>query len=215
MDSRDHWDDVYRDKGDAGVSWYQPKAELSLQMIAAVSAREAAIIDVGGGASTLVDGLLEAGYRDLTVLDWSGVALELPRKRLGTLAANVKWWGGDVLTARLPRSAYNVWHDRAVFHFLTTALDRERYVGQVRRAVKPGGHVLVATFAEDGPQACSGLPVARYSPGALHSEFGADFILEKSERQRHVTPAGVLQAFTYCLCRYLPHGASSSMRSAA
>jgi SAM-dependent methyltransferase len=215
MDSKDHWNEVYQAKGGTGVSWYQQSADLSLRLIAGASAPDSAIIDVGGGASTLVDGLLEAGYRELTVLDWSRTALDLTRKRLGILAAPVKWWEADVLTSDLPVKAYDVWHDRAVFHFLTTSLDRERYVAQVRRSVKPGGHVLVATFAEDGPERCSGLPVARYSADALHAEFGGDFRLIKSERQQHITPGGTPQAFTYCLCRYLPQRAARPMKSAA
>jgi SAM-dependent methyltransferase len=215
MGSTGHWDEIYHAKGEAGVSWYQQKADLSLRLISTAATLDSRIIDVGGGASTLVDGLLEAGYRDLTVLDWTDTALELAQERLGILAAKVKWWAGDILTAKLAPSRYDVWHDRAVFHFLTSPRDRERYVAQVRHAVKPGGHVLVATFAEDGPEHCSGLPVARYNADALHGEFGGDFRLINSERQEHRTPLGGLQAFTYCLCRYCPRSDTQSMRSAA
>jgi ubiquinone/menaquinone biosynthesis C-methylase UbiE len=215
MDSKDHWDEVYDAKGSGGVSWYQQKADLSLRLIQSVSAPGATIIDVGGGASTLVDSLLEAGHSHLTILDWSATALDLTRKRLGLEAVRVNWLEADVLTARLPANAYDIWHDRAVFHFLTTAHDRDRYVAQVRRAVKPGGHVLVATFAEDGPETCSGLPVARYSADELHAEFGHDFRLMRSERQHHLTPWGASQAFTYCLCRYCPKDAAGRMQSAA
>ena len=215
MDSREHWDQVYRSKGAGGVSWYQQTADFSLRMIAAECGTDSAIIDVGGGASTLVDGLIEAGYRDITVLDWSRTALELAQQRLGVLSKRVRWLEGNVLAAELKPSSYDVWHDRAVFHFLDASHDRDRYIEQVRRAVKPGGHVLVATFAEDGPERCSGLPVARYSAGALHAEFGSDFRLIRSERQQHITPWGAPQAFTYCLCRYCPQIVAGRMKSAA
>jgi len=156
---------------------------------------------VGGGASTLIDDLLDAGYHDLTVLDLSAAALAVARRRLGTRADTVRWVEADVLDASLPKTGYSVWHDRAAFHFLTAPADRARYVAQVRRAVRPGGFVLVATFADDGPTRCSGLEVARYCPEALHAEFGTPFLLMASEREEHITPAGVCQAFIYCLTR--------------
>ena len=148
-----------------------------------------------------MDDLLAAGYLDVSVLDVSEAALEISRGRLGTDAAKVKWMRADVRRAQLDDGAYAVWHDRAVFHFLTDAADRAAYVEQVRRAVKPGGYVLVATFAEDGPEYCSGLPVVRYSAEGLHSEFGTDFQLVRSEHEDHRTPAGGEQSFLYCLCR--------------
>jgi len=197
------------------VSWYQQTADLSLQMIAGATGTNSAIIDVGGGASTLVDGLLHAGYSDITVLDLSRTALDLAQKRLGVVSQRVLWLEANVLTVELKPGSYDIWHDRAVFHFLTTAQDRERYVEQVRRAVKPGGHVLIATFAEDGPERCSGLPVARYGADALHAEFGSDFRLITSERQQHITPWGAPQTFTYCLCRYCPQNAAGRMKAAA
>lgn len=215
MDSREHWDQVYRSKGASGVSWYQQTADLSLRMLGGECGIDSAIIDVGGGASTLVDGLIEAGYREITVLDLSRTALEVAQHRLGMLSQRVQWLEGNVLTAELKPSSYDVWHDRAVFHFLTTAQDRERYVAQVMRAVKPGGHVLVATFAEDGPERCSGLPVARYSADALHAEFGSEFRLIRTERQQHLTPWGATQNFTYCLCRYCPQSVAGRLKSAA
>jgi len=215
MDSREHWDQVYRSRGASGVSWYQQSADLSLRMIAAERGPDSAIIDVGGGASTLVDGLLEAGYRDITVLDLSRTALDLAQQRLGVSSQRVQWLEANVLTVELKHGSYDVWHDRAVFHFLTSARDRVGYVEQVRRAVKPGGHVLVATFAEDGPERCSGLPVAKYGADALHAEFGSDFRLIKSERQRHITPWGAPQAFTYCLCRYCPQSVAGRTKLAA
>jgi SAM-dependent methyltransferase len=206
MDAKAHWEHVYQTKGPEQVSWFQPEATLSLELITHLApSRDARILDVGAGASTLVDGLLTAGYRQLTVLDLSRAALQRAQRRLGALAARVQWLESDLLTAALAASGFDVWHDRAVFHFLTEAADRVRYVEQVRRAVHPGGIVLVATFADDGPRRCSGLDVRGYSPDALHSEFGADFRLIERRREEHVTPQGTVQAFTYCGCRYEPH----------
>jgi SAM-dependent methyltransferase len=202
MDLKSHWERIYRDKLPTQVSWYQPHALRSLDLIRRVSPPpDGAIIDVGAGASTLVDDLLDAGYHDPTVLDISATALAETRTRLGARAGNVRWIEADILDAHLPRTGYSVWHDRAVFHFLTAPADRARYVAHVRQAVRPGGFVLVATFADNGPTRCSGLEVNRYSPEALHTEFGAPFQLVASEREEHITPGGVRQAFIYCLCR--------------
>jgi SAM-dependent methyltransferase len=208
-DQKAHWEHVYRTKRPTEVSWYQPEPLLSLELIRrAVPAPSARIIDVGGGASTLADGLLHAGYSNITVLDLSATALAESRGRLGDSAARVQWLEDDVLNATLPEAAYDLWHDRAVFHFLTNADDRAAYVAQVRRAVRPGGYVLVATFAEDGPLTCSGLPVARYSPETLHHEFDGGFELVENVREHHVTPGGSTQSFLYCLCRFMPHQSS-------
>jgi len=204
MDPKSHWEAIYGKKRPEEVSWYQPEATLSLELIRAVASLESAIVDVGGGASTLVDGLLRAGYRQLTILDLSVSALSAAQRRLGASASLVSWREGDVLTTDLGVAPIDVWHDRAVFHFLTDVTDRERYIAQVRRAVRVGGHVLVATFAEDGPSRCSGLEVARYSPQGLHGAFGSDFRLIASRREEHLTPRGARQAFTYCLCRFEP-----------
>lgn len=163
--------------------------------------RTAGIIDVGGGASTLVDDLLADGYSNLSVLDLSGAALAVAKARLQAQASKVQWLEADITTVQLPEAAFEVWHDRAVFHFLTDPADRQAYVNTVMRSVKPGGHVIVATFADDGPTKCSGLPVMRYSADALHAEFGAPFILEKHEREEHHTPGGAVQKFVYCYCR--------------
>lgn len=201
MDRAEHWDQVYRTKGPDRVSWFQAEARLSRQLIERVAPdRDARIIDIGAGASTLVDGLLDAGYRELTVLDLSPAALELARLRVGAAGASVRWRAADVLEAEFAPRSFDVWHDRAVFHFLTAADDRRRYVEQVRRAVRPAGIVIVATFAEDGPARCSGLEVARYSPESLHAEFGTGFALVESHRELHTTPGGSTQAFTYCVC---------------
>lgn len=203
MNLKAHWETVYRTKRPDEVSWYQRNARTSRELIERVATdRAARILDVGGGASTLVDALLSSGYSDLTVLDVSSTALEAARRRLGDRAAGVTWLEADVLTHAFPSAAFDVWHDRAVFHFLTAARDRERYVEQVRRAMRPGGYVLVATFAESGPTKCSGLPVARYTPDALHAVFGSGFRLLESTREDHVTPSGAIQPFVYCVCRF-------------
>lgn len=205
LDLRSHWDTVYRTNQPQGVSWFQAEARLSLELIRRVApAANSQILDVGGGASTLVDGLLAAGYTQVTVLDVSTAGLEHARARLGESAKRVQWIEGNILAVDLRAESVDVWHDRAVFHFLTDPHDRQLYVDRVRQAVRPRGHVLVATFAEDGPVRCSGLEVTRYAPDALHREFGADFTLMESAREVHVTPRGVPQAFNYCLCRYEP-----------
>jgi SAM-dependent methyltransferase len=200
--SHEHWERIYRSKDPTQVSWYQPEARLSLDLIRRVAPDlSAPIIDVGGGASTLVDGLLAAGYRHLTVLDLSPTALALARQRLGARAALVTWLSADVRDLPLPAGGYAVWHDRAVFHFLTDPEARTQYVGQARRAVRSGGYALVASFAPDGPARCSGLDVVRYSPDTMHAEFGAGFRLLDSVREDHHTPSGAIQAFVDCLCR--------------
>lgn len=198
----EHWEHVYQSKAADQVSWFQPEASVSVELIRqAAPDHAAAIIDVGGGASTLVDGLLTTGYRALTVLDVANTALETTRRRIGESAAHVTWVHANVLDASLPNAAFDLWHDRAVFHFLTAASDRQRYVSQVRHAVRRGGHVLMATFAEDGPTRCSGLDVSRYSADELHAEFGPEFDLVMSRREVHRTPSGAEQAFTFCLFR--------------
>ncbi len=199
---KEHWEAVYTSKATDEVSWFQPHARLSLDLIGAAAAdKDAGIIDVGGGASTLVDDLLAEGYRDLTVLDLSAAALHAARRRLGMQESKVRWIEADITEVDLPRKRYDVWHDRAVFHFLTTARQRDAYVRTVFNAVKPGGHVIVATFAEDGPLQCSGLPVMRYRADELHDEFGDAFTLLKHQKEEHHTPSGKVQQFVYCYCR--------------
>lgn len=202
MQTKAHWERVYATRDATEVSWFQPHAEQSLQLIRdAGSPPSARIIDVGGGASTLVDDLLDAGYRDVTVLDLSANALAVARARLGPRAAGVRWLEANVIEADLPAQGYDVWHDRAVFHFLTTPEDRRAYVGRVLHAVRPGGLVIVATFAEDGPTQCSGLDVMRYDAAGLHAQFGEPFTLLTHVTEAHQTPAGRVQQFIYCLCR--------------
>lgn len=202
MDARQHWNHVYQTKSPDAVSWYRPHLEKSLALIRrAAGDLSAAIVDVGGGESTLVDDLLAAGYRDVTVLDISPTAIEVAKKRLGNNADRVTWLAADITEADLPEHRYDVWHDRAVFHFLTEPRQRAAYVRQVARAVKPGGHVIVAAFGPEGPQQCSGLDVVRYDADALHDEFGNHFRLVDSTTELHETPFGTTQQFVYCLCR--------------
>jgi ubiquinone/menaquinone biosynthesis C-methylase UbiE len=205
MNRERHWESIYRARPPTEVSWYQPEARLSLDLIRQVaSPLDTPVLDVGGGASTLVDGLLGVGYQDITVLDLAATALARAQSRLADLAAQVKWIVADVLSAPLPAASYAVWHDRAVFHFLTDPRDRARYVAQAKRVVRPGGHVIVASFGPEGPPRCSGLEVVRYSPEGLHAEFGSAFHLLDSAREDHRTPGGSIQAFVYCLCRVEP-----------
>lgn len=202
MELQTHWQTVYQTKSPTQVSWYQEHSLLSLQFIQRTgAAKTGQIIDVGGGASTLVDDLLTEGFKNLTVLDISASSLQTAQQRLGLLTAQVAWVEADVTQATLPHHFYDVWHDRAVFHFLTRPEDRERYVRLVKWAVKPGGHVIVATFALDGPAQCSGLDVMRYDSHSLHAEFGNNFDLVDKERETHLTPFGKEQKFIYCYCR--------------
>lgn len=205
MQTGTHWEDVYASRPADSVSWYQPCAERSLRLIGAAAAgQNAAIIDVGGGASTLIDGLLASGFDDVTVVDLSASALGASKARLGARAGRPTWIAGDILSLDLPAHRFDIWHDRAVFHFLTDEADRRAYLHQARRALRPGGHVVIATFAEDGPARCSGLPVRRYSAGELAAEFGEPFTLVSHEHETHVTPGGGSQAFVYCLFRLEP-----------
>ncbi len=201
VDRRQHWEKVYSSKATDQVSWFQPHAASSLRLIADCAGTDAHIIDVGGGASVLVDDLLDTGYRNLTVLDLAESALAVSRARLGARAQSVQWIAADVTRADLPAARYDVWHDRAVFHFLTDPADRARYVDQVLKSVKPGGRVIIAAFGPGGPLQCSGLDVVRYAPDALHAEFGARFRLIGHETEIHRTPAGGEQEFVYCYCR--------------
>lgn len=201
MNPKTHWEIVYESKAADSVSWYQPHADRSLALIRRITAgRACSIIDVGAGASTLADDLLADGRIDLSLLDLSEAAFAVVRQRLGTQSERVNWWVGDVTQVSLPPRAYDIWHDRAVFHFLTTAAQRRAYVEQVRRTVKPGGHVIVAAFGPNGPLQCSGLPVMRYAAEELHAEFGGAFELREHLSESHLTPAGQLQEFVYCHC---------------
>ena len=201
MEAQTHWEAIYRAKAADAVSWYRPHLEVSLGFIErAARSRSAAIIDVGGGESTLVDDLIRRGFQNITLLDISQTALEVTKRRLGPAAGRVQWIPADVTQVALSPHSFDIWHDRAVFHFLTAAEDRARYVQQVLNAMRPGGHVIVSAFGPEGPSKCSGLDVMRYDPGALHDQFGRSFRLVESTKELHVTPWGATQQFVYCYC---------------
>lgn len=198
MSGKEHWQQVYSTRAPTSVSWYQSQAGLSLELIKqALPDTQGRIIDVGGGASTLVDGLLQAGYAHVSVLDLSAAALAHARERLAARADAVHWLEGDVTTLALPESGFDLWHDRAVFHFLVEADARAAYRAQLHRALKPGGHLVLATFAPDGPTQCSGLPVRRYSVQGMQDELGPDFRLLEHRDEQHQTPGGNVQHFVY------------------
>jgi len=198
----EHWEKIYAQKAANAVSWFRPHLETPLELIGRLApGRQAWIIDVGGGESTLVDDLLVLGYQNLTVLDISQTAIDANKQRLGKASALVHWLTADITKVALQPSAYDVWHDRAVFHFLTRAVDRVAYVRQVARAVRRGGHVIVSTFGPEGPTKCSGLDVVRYDAESLHREFGVAFRLLGSSKELHQTPSGTVQQFLCCYCR--------------
>lgn len=203
-----HWERVYETEAPDAVSWYAPHLDESLAYIQHTGVGPgAAIIDVGGGEATLVDDLLDAGYHNVSVLDISENALAVCRARLADRADRVTWLAVDVLEHAFPSGAFDVWHDRAVFHFLTDRRARHRYVSQVMQALRPGGFAIVAAFGPQGPSQCSGLPVARYSSGQLHGEFGNSFRLLDHRTSTHHTPWGAVQQFVYCYCRLEPQHA--------
>ena len=202
MNLKEYWQNIHHSKGSTQVSWYQEHPTLSLQYIKNTSINKSGqIIDVGAGASMLVDHLLDDGFQNITVLDISAEALEISKTRLAKRAEFVNWLVAHITKVKLPHNQYDIWHDRAVFHFLTNPKDRESYVKLVTDSVKPGGHVIVATFASDGPERCSGLQVARYDSESLHDEFGSTFDLIDSTNEVHQTPFGTEQKFIYCYCR--------------
>ncbi len=205
MTRKTHWERIHTDKEPQDLTWYQETPTVTLQMLELAGATpQSPLIDVGGGAARLVDYLVAKGYENVTVLDISSVALDRSRKRLGPASETVHWIVADVLEADLPQ-AYEVWHDRAVFHFLTNPDERRRYASKLYDALTPGGHAIITTFAEDGPEKCSGLLCARYSPKELHAELGADrFRLVDSARETHLTPRGQEQRFQYSLLQKVP-----------
>ena len=200
-ESRHHWQAIYGAGPEESLGWFQESPTLSLMLIRAAGVGpDARIIDVGGGASRLVDCLLERGHAHLSVLDIAAPALDRARARLGRRAERVDWVIADV-TTWTPPAPFDLWHDRAVFHFLTDAADRRRYRATLAAALRSGGHAIIATFAADGPERCSGLPVRRYGPKMLAAELGEAFVLDESRHEDHITPGGLVQKYIYCRFR--------------
>lgn len=203
----EHWDQVYGSKAADRVSWYQPHLETSIRLLEQYGlGAGSALIDVGGGVSTLVDDLLPRGLRRITVVDLSAQALEISRRRLGAAAGRVQWLAGDVTRVALERGAYDFWHDRAVLHFLTGAEQASAYARQAAHTVRPGGFAIIAGFAPDGPAQCSGLPVARRSAQDIEALFGTAFALVANSHEQHRTPAGGEQSFLYSVLWRLENG---------
>jgi SAM-dependent methyltransferase len=202
MQTAEHWENVYRTKDFDAVSWYAPHLGESLRLIRQLAPdKTAAVVDIGAGESTLVDDLLHHHYLDLSVIDISVTAIDFSKQRLGALAEQVGWHVGDITQYDFGSKKFDLWHDRAVFHFLTDPTARQAYIELVRRSVKPGGYVLMATFGPNGPLKCSGLDVVRYDAQSLHNEFGEGFSLQGDELTMHHTPMGTDQQFLYCWCR--------------
>jgi SAM-dependent methyltransferase len=198
VSSKEHWERIYRTKREQEVSWFEALPATSIELLEAAGlGPETCVLDVGGGDSRLIDYLTARGMTCLAVLDLSGQALGRARKRLGDAAAVPVWIEADV-TGEWSLKQMDIWHDRAVFHFLTATQDQARYLARLREVLKPGGTAIIATFAPDGPKKCSGLPVARYSPESLAGRLGSGFELVDSRRHDHHTPAGSTQAFQYC-----------------
>lgn len=197
LERQAHWDRVYRSKGEREVSWFEESPALSRDLIRAAGIDDkAAIVDIGGGASRLVDALLDEGFADVTVLDLSPAALATAQARLGAHSSKVHWLVADVTSWDPPR-LYDVWHDRAVFHFLTQAQERAAYAERALRGVRPGGQLIIGTFAPDGPERCSGLPVVRHDAASIGAILGSAFTLRESRRHDHRTPAGAIQRFQF------------------
>ncbi|MHA2301640.1 MAG: class I SAM-dependent methyltransferase [Candidatus Thorarchaeota archaeon] len=204
FDVKSHWEEIYKTKPSTEVSWYQMRPSLSLKLIEAAGIEKGqGIIDVGGGSSMLVDCLLDEGYEDLAVLDISEWALMIARARLGDREDNVEWYEADATEFQLPRKFY-LWHDRAVFHFLTDEQDRRKYVNVLKEALMPEGYLVMATFAIDGPKMCSGLDTVQYDEESMSLELGDGFTLIEKMNEAHVTPGDKEQKFTYFLYQRKP-----------
>jgi SAM-dependent methyltransferase len=198
---KDHWEAVYSTEDETGVSWFQDNPLPSLELIEqARPNHDAAIIDIGGGASRLADALLERGFRRVTVLDISAAALDLAALRLGRRASEIQWIVDDV-TAWEPARRFDIWHDRAAFHFLIAEADRAAYIARLKQALVPGGYAIIATFSADGPETCGGLPVHRYDAAGLARQLGEEFILMDSRTHNHVTPSNSSQRFQFSMFR--------------
>jgi SAM-dependent methyltransferase len=203
MSEKQHWERVYTTGAPDTLGWYKSHLETPLAWIDELALSvESPVMDAGGGASTLVDDLLKRGYEDITVLDISSTALAIARERLGSGASLVSWVEGDITSVELPRHRFALWHDRAVFHFLTTASQRHKYVQQLRNALWPDGYLILGVFSHEAPPKCSGLPVQRYGPDDLLKVLGSDWIMVRTARELHVTPSGVEQMYLYCQLRH-------------
>ena len=201
MDRQEFWERVYSTRGEAEVSWFQESPAISMELLAGAGiGKSEAVIDIGGGASRLVDGLVSAGFEDVTILDLSQSALDHARARLGAAAAGVSWIVADVVSWKPPRR-FDVWHDRAAFHFLTSGDDQNAYLAGLAEGLRPGGHAIIGTFAPDGPERCSGLPVIRYDARGLAERLGDGFELMAERRHDHVTPWNAVQKFQFCTFR--------------
>jgi 2-polyprenyl-3-methyl-5-hydroxy-6-metoxy-1,4-benzoquinol methylase len=201
IDRKAHWERIYSSRGETGVSWYQGEPRLSLELIRSVApCARGRIIDVGGGASVLVDRLLDLPFDRIAVLDVSETALNRARARLGQRAGRVDWIADDITEVE-SLGTFDVWHDRAVFHFLTEAADRSRYLELARRTLPESGHLIIASFADAGPKRCSDLDIRRYNAATLGAELGEDFSLVREARETHTTPWGSSQAFFYGVFR--------------
>lgn len=199
MDSQEHWQRVFQTRSPQQTSWHQPHLHTSLDWItSAAPNRSASIIDIGSGESTLPDDLLALGYRNITVLDIAAAALSKSQTRLGPASTQIQWLVGDITQIALPDRGYDLWHDRAFFHFLIDPAHRRAYARQLTVTLKPGGHAIIAAFGPNGPEKCSGLPTARYDAHTLEHELGAEFRLTKSSLVDHCTPSGAKQQFLYC-----------------
>ena len=199
IDRKAHWQNIYQDKGSTDVSWYQQEPSLSLELIGDTGIHLGdAIIDVGGGTSLLVDHLLDRGYTSLAVLDISAVALNHAKSRLANRSAHIEWFEADITEFQAPHP-FSLWHDRAVFHFLTEPQDRVKYVNVLSQSLRPGGHVIIAAFAIGGPEKCSGLPIVQYDATKITAELGDKFNLIEERFEEHLTPAGKVQKFSYFL----------------
>jgi SAM-dependent methyltransferase len=197
MDRKEHWEKVYNEKSPLEVSWYQSEPRISLELIAKTEcSKDAGIIDVGGGSSVLVSRLLEYGYQNLAVLDISSNAIAYAKNHIGAKSSDVEWFEADV-TRFSPPHQFGVWHDRAVFHFLTAATDRNKYVRVLRHTLQPGGHLIIAAFALGGPQKCSGLDIVQYNSGSIAKELGDGFSLVEECHEVHITPTHQEQMYTY------------------
>jgi SAM-dependent methyltransferase len=213
LNRKNHWEQVYSTKPAEKLGWFKPHLQTSLAWIKALGLGVGApILDVGGGASTLVDDLLAEGYRAITVLDISENALSSAQSRLGERSGLVTWLHGDITSVDLPMRQYELWHDRAVFHFLTEPEEQRQYRQQLLRALRPGGNLIIATFAPEAPPRCSGLPIQRYSLERLESTLGEEFELQRDHKELHVTPGGVEQMYLYCQFRMRPDNATERTR---